>query len=391
MVSLPRVITVDPSGDAARYVRAAVELAERPIIQVDVPSGEEAIAELNRGGYQLLVSSLTLDNGTNGIDLAQIARQVNPQSAVILIDGDGALEPQDEAALHDARIVLFRRPFDAQQFVRVVSAGIEGRDVFKAYAPPVAAVNGNDNLDHGAIPPLDLKAAGQMIDALLTDIGALAIVLASRKGELLLERGAVGYMDRDQLAAILAPMVNTVIDMRQVVGGQQIASLQFYDGETYDVFVLSVGLHYFMCLIFDGQVGSRQFGAVNRFGRRTAEDLIQLLGASAFNLHRPAPSENGNQRHALNESEPQAEEEPIEPLVERAEIWGEPAATPEPEPIRLEPIADFDPSIFDSATVDPGLADELFDPDRLAEIANQTRRERGPLSYDEARELGIIP
>ena len=37
------------------------------------------------------------------------------------------------------------------------------------------------------------------------------------------------------------------------------------------------------------------------------------------------------------------------------------------------------------------LADDLFDPDKLAEIANETRRERGPLSYDEARELGIIP
>ncbi len=390
MVSLPRVITVDPSGDAARYVRAAVQLAERPIIQIDVPSGEEALAELNRGGCHMLVSSLRLDNGTNGVELAQHARQVDPQTAVVLIDAGDELDSQDESALHKARIAVFQRPFDAQQFVRVVVAGIDGRDVFTAYAPLTVSANGGSP-DHGAIPPLDLKAAGQMIDTLLTDIGALAIVLASRGGELLLERGAVGYMDRDQLAAVLAPMVNTVIDMRQVVGGQQIASLQFYDGETYDVFVLSVGLHHFMCLIFDGQIGSRQFGAVNRFGRRTAEDLIQLLGASAFNLHRPTPSENGNRRHMVKAAEPAPQEEPIEPLVERAEVWGEPVAPPEPEPVRLEPIANFDPTIFDKTSIDAGLADELFDPDRLAEIANETRRERGPLSYDEARELGIIP
>jgi hypothetical protein len=60
----------------------------------------------------------------------------------------------------------------------------------------------------------------------------------------------------------------------------------------------------------------------------------------------------------------------------------------------LEPIPDLDLSLFDKKALedlDTSLADDLFDPEKLAEIANETRRERGPLTYDEARELGIIP
>ena len=62
--------------------------------------------------------------------------------------------------------------------------------------------------------------------------------------------------------------------------------------------------------------------------------------------------------------------------------------------MRLEPIADLDVGLFEKdllENLDENLADDLFDPDKLAEIANETRRDRGPLSYEEARQLGIIP
>ena len=125
----------------------------------------------------------------------------------------------------------------------------------------------------------------------------MAIVLASRAGEILLERGAVGYLDREQLTSALLPTVKTTVDMGQLVGGQP-SALHFYDGDRYDVFVLSVGFHHFMCLVFDGQIGSRQFGAVNRFGRRAAEDLIALLGMSAFAISRQSVKRKARRRRA---------------------------------------------------------------------------------------------
>ena len=93
-------------------------------------------------------------------------------------------------------------------------------------------------------------------------------------------------------------------------------------------------------------------------------------------------------------SAPAEKEEVIEPVAVRSEEWGEETKPTEPEPLKLEPIENLDMNIFDQKkldNVDASAADDLFDPDKLAEIANETRRDRGPLSYDEARELGIIP
>ncbi len=391
MVSLARVVTVDPTGVIAQIVRSAVDLTAQPIIQIDVPGSTEALTEIEGKAPDLLITTLGLRDGMDGISLALTVKQALPEMAVIVL-----AEPNDPAELDDnfrreAPFVYLHRPLDPAQFMRFFKAGLDGSDLAAAYVPAAPpAVEINHSADLGLIPPLDIKAAAHVIDTLLTDIGALAIVLATRAGEIVLERGTIGYLDRDALAQALLPTAKTTFDMGQLIGGHP-SSLHFYDGETFDVYVLSVGFHHFMCLIFDGQIGSRQFGAVNRFGRRSAEDLVAILGMSAFAFTAPPVDE----AEPLDVENEEITEEP-EPLIERAEEWSslEPELLPEPEPLHLEPIQNLDLSLFDHMALDnldESAADDLFDPEKLAEIANETRRERGPLSYEEARELGIIP
>lgn len=393
MVALPRVVTVDPTGTIARVLRASIDLLDRPVIQIDVPGGTEALEEMSRADCQLVVTALQLADDMHGIDFAMYVKQSHPNAAVIVLADVNDPDELDPDFRPEAPFVYLHRPVDGAQFMRVLTAGLESGDIFAASAPPVRRIETAE--DMGAIPRLDVNVAERVIDSLLTDVGAMAIVLASRAGEILTERGAVGYLNREQLTSALLPTIRATVEMGQLVGGQP-AALQFYDGDTYDVFVLSVGFHHFMCLVYDGQIGSRQFGAVNRFGRRAAEDLIALLGKSAFTFA-TAPSEEPQSRRRRRPKEEEPPPEPvIEPLIERAAEWvsEEVAPEPEPEPVMLEPIEDLDLSLFDKNTlenIDTAAADDLFDPDRLAEIASETRRERGPLSYDEARELGIIP
>lgn len=387
MAFLPRVLTVDSTGMIARSVRAAIDLSGRAVIQTDVPSAAEALDEAARGSYQVVVAAGQLDDGLSGVELAAQLHHLQPGLAVLIL-GD-----EDERAAHSAHavqappgagFVYLRRPLDAQHFTRALLAGLDGASMtpaVSAYAPAEL------EREIGPVPPIDIKVALRIVDSLLTDVGAMAVILASRTGQVLIERGAVGYLDREQLTGVLLPMVMTTIEMGKLVGGHA-SALQFYDGETYDIFVLSVGLHHFMCLVFDGQVGVRQFGAVNRFGRRAAEDLIALLGANAFIIEYitpPAPRDG--------EAGVIADDEPLEPTAVRAEEW-EQTEMPEPEPVRLEPIEALDLSLFDPnqlASLDENEAEALFDPDTLAQIANETRRDRGPLSYEEARQLGIVP
>lgn len=392
MLTIPRIITVDPQAAVSRMVRAAVALLERPVVQVDVPGSTTALDEIQRGGYSLLVTSLHIDKHMQGFELALRVRQLSPSTAVVIVAEADALEDLDDETRADSPFVYMRRPVDAAQFLAVIHAALQGQDVLNLPTPAAAPVKGTsfemDGL--GPVPALDSKASEVIIDTLLSDVGARAVVLCSRTAQILLERGANGSLDRKQMTQALLPSVQATIGMGELVGGH-IATLQYFDGDSHDVFVLSVGYHHFLALIFDGQAGARQFGVVTRFGRRAAEDLKALLGSAAYTLERapaPAPIEM--------DIPAQAPAEVVEPMAVKAETWEPdvlppPVAAPEPE-AAAEPIADFDASFLDGLSqLDSQTADDLFDPERLAEIANEARRGRGPLTYEEARELGIVP
>ena len=380
MAPTPRLITVDPTGALGRIVRAAIDMIDQSVVFIESANGSDALAELKRGGATLLVTAVELDDEMQGYQLAALARREHPNmGVVVLADYDDA--PLDEGLLADAPFVYLHRGVDTAAFVRVLVAALRAADLASAARPPPASAAAP--VDLGPVPTLDQDAARVVIDALLTDVGAMAIVLASRAGDVQLERGAVGYLDRERLTSALMPMTGTTLQMGDLVGGRT-NTLHFYDGETYDIFVLSVGLHHFLCLIFDGTAGNRQFGAVNRFGRRAAEDLIALLGASAFIIQQPAQQPEPRQRRARR-SEP-APEADFAPIV-RPEI-----KVKEPEPLKLEPIEDLDLSIFDQLEkLDDTDAENLFDPDKLAEIASESRKKDGPIGFDQAQALGIMP
>jgi CheY-like chemotaxis protein len=394
MSAIPRIITVDPTWTISRIVRSAIDLTERAIIQVDVPGTEEAIAELGRGA-QLLVTSLMIGDGSDGIELARRARQSSSHLPIVVLADFDAPMGQDKALLSETAFLYLRRPVDAQSFMRVLIAALDGRNIVSAFDPvTTSAASALPIADLGPVPALDVKAAQVIVDKLLMDVGARTIVLSNRVGEVMLERGSAGYLDRDALTRALLPTVTSTVSMGGLVGGQS-SALSFYDGDTFDVFVLSVGYHHFLSLIYDGASGVRQFGAVTRFGRRGAEDLKALLGASAYTLQAPSPEPVRRKTTGpLPASLP--EEEPL-PLA-KADNWVselEPELLPEPEEtetLRLDPLGDLDLSIFDQLPdLDTNDADALFSPDEMAKLASESRRGRGPISYDEARNLGIVP
>lgn len=381
MASFPRVITVDPTLSIARVIRVATDLVGSPIIQVDVPRGAEALEEIKRGGAQLVITAFELEDEMKGVELALLIKQSQPDSAVVILADEEDPDLQDEETVDGVpRYIYLRRPVDIHQFLRILTAGIRGEDVMAASRAPTTE-SASSPRNHGPLPPLNVESARSIVKRLLADVGAMAILMATRTGEVLLEDGATGYLDREQLTKALAPTVASTIDMSALVGGQPQA-IHFYDGNDKDVFVLSVGLHHFLCIVFDGSAGSRQFGIVNRYGRQAVQDLIALLGAAAFVLERavPRPVEEAPKRKRKSQ-----EAQKIEPVLERAEV-----KLPEPEPLHLDPIKNFDASIFDQlGKLDASAADDLFDLDKLADLVNASSG-RKTITESDAEELGII-
>lgn len=391
MAFIPRVITIDPQASVARLVRAAVDLVDRPVVQVDVPGSREALDEIGRGGYNLVVTALYIDQYANGFELAERVRQLSPSTTVIVLADANDPEAGAAATSADAPFVFLRRPVDSAYWLEVVRAALLGQDVRGVPAPTTQVIAPTPD-DLGPVPSLDLKAATRVVETVLTDVGARSVLLSNRTGNILIERGVNGALDRAALAQALVPTVRTTVHLSDLTNSA-IDTLQYFDGDNHDIFVLSAGYHHFLTLIFDGQTGARQFGAVTRFGRRAAEDLKVLLGPAAHTFQ----SQPVSAPPAPLEPVVEAPEDTVEPVAVRAEAW-EPEPTvsePVPEPMQNDaatPIADFDLSILDGlAALDASAADDLFDPDRLAEIASEQRSGRGPLTYEEARDLGIVP
>lgn len=426
---LPRMMTVDPTGELSRLARAAVAILERPTIQIDVPSSLDALEELGHANFNLVIVSFGLDEHMQGGDFAMRVKEANPETAVIVVASANiaGLAEDIQAA---APFLYLQRPIDGGVFIRAVDAGLNGEDVLAVQFEAVVNTAGQGGFSHhivGAIPSIDKRAAATIIHNLLEAVSPMAVMLSDRAGTVVHETGAVGYFNREELTKALLPSIITTYEMSKIVGGKA-SSLEFFDGERYDVFVLSVGIHHTLSLIFDGAQGRGQFGAVNRYGRRAAEDLVTLIGAGAFltEAERDARATFEMKRAAPVESTPEPEANvepkgrrkrkgatgllnddsgelaayggntPQEPLILRSEEF---EAAPLPSAPTMEPIGDIDFDIFDPnvlASMDMSEADALFDLDNLTDLATsetapQQRKDISKLSYDDARELGILP
>jgi DNA-binding NarL/FixJ family response regulator len=389
MPSSPRVITVDPTWTVARIVRSAMDLIDRAIIQIDVPSGSEALEEVERGGIAVVISDVELSYDMKGFELAMRINRDHPDLPIIILAESD--DPQfDEETLLESPYIYMQRPVDMQQFVRVLSTALEGKnkqEVKDVALKPPTMVAATMEMSFGPVPTLDTNAAIGIINKLGRDLGAMAIIISTRVGEVVLADGAAGYVDSEKLARALIPQITTTLEVKDMLGGQA-STLQYYDGDTYDIFVLSVGLHHYMSVVFPGESGGKQFGPVTRFARRAAEDLIALLGANAWFIQPPTPiaQEAGSEKRKRPKPVEMPEEQDLIPI----EPNRRPSKAAEPEKLTLEPIVDLDLDKLFGADVNVSQADTLFDLDALEKIAAEKPKKSGTLGWDDAIELGLV-
>lgn len=380
MATLNRIVAADYSPVVSNAIRAALDLLERDAVIVNVQSGTAALAEIKRGDVDVLVCAYDLVD-MQGPDLARRAHQQSADLPVVLLAGhsDPVLEPE---TVTDGPLYPLVRAGNAEGFIRTLHALLDGLD------PQDGPVNGLAGVALGPVPRLDVGALGDTLSAILTDVGAMAVVLADREGRILQEMGAVGYVNRDRLTDTLAPVFANMVRIGPLVGGGKPQAMHFYDGDEFDIFALAVGLHHFVCLIFEGSAGSRAFGAVTMFGRRAVQDMLKVIGDPAFTIQmaaEPAAPQAG--RRARKAPKRKTQEIKLEDVaVDQVEAYEPPPAE------TLEPLpddADLEAVLAGLNNVDASELDDLFDPDKLAEIA--AKKHAGErLSFEEAQQLGVI-
>jgi CheY-like chemotaxis protein len=379
MSSIPRIVVVDASPVIARIMHGAMALLSRQYILIEVPTAEDAWDEVLRSDVALLVTAYGIPGEMDGIQLAtRISHESLGTPVIVLAEENDPL--LDRQTLEEAPFQYFVRPV-AEPFLRGLRVALDGEAAVASEEAKPAP-----EMDLGPIPPINVNKLSDIVMPLVRDVGAMGVILADRTGRVLVDQGATGYIDREKLAVIMGPAFARSAEISPLVGGNA-WTMHYYDGERLDVFGLSLGIHYFMCLIFEGS-NRGAFGAVTMFGRRAADQMIEMIGEAAYLLKKPEPLL------------PPKDEEPVakvvEPPARKKKKSDEVAAVPVPAATRpvepaAEPVAAIDVDALFRQSIDENVAASMFDPEALSDLAaSLLSDEEERVGYDEAIDMGIL-
>lgn len=360
----PRILIVDDQRDISRMLRTALETLGHGYVIVDVPSAEEAQLEFRRGPVDLLITDLRLP-GISGLELIRRLHKASTNAAMIVISAYADETAQAEFKRLGA--AFFAKPLELLDFLQGVQDALGSRPAT------------------GEPPRDEEPGIADRMARLRRDLGALAVFLVARDGQIVVRVGDAGAGTLD-LAALFAPLMaafGASLQVSRALGGQAPANVHFYDGNAYDVYSANVGLNFALVILFDGTRGVGQMGLVLRYGRQCADDLLNALrrmgdDADAGKFPRPA--------QALPKTAPLAVAAPAG--VPQAEAKAAPPQAPAHE--AGPPLTPEDLQAIEAAAqnITSQTAASYWEKSEEAEIGDERS---DMLSWEEAAKLGLLP
>ncbi len=265
-----RILLVDDQRTVTSLLRSALETLGRDYTIVEVPSGEEALLELGRGGADLLVVDVRLP-GITGLEVARRVRRLTPKTPVILISGMANVQIELEAQSLGV-LAFLKKPISVDQFLPLARRALGEQP---AEAP--AAAN----------PELDQPGVSERLATLRRDLGADAVHLVDMQGRTTMRAGEITRIDLDPVMAEVIAAVGASLKVSRLLHGLIPSNVHFFDGDDFDIYAANVGQFYAIVIIFDGDRGAGQMGPVMRYGRQCADDLLNSLVMLGVKMDEP--------------------------------------------------------------------------------------------------------
>ena len=425
MASASRVLIVDDQRIIVRLVQALLDSLELQFVIVDAVTGEDALQEFLRAPFALVVTRMRLP-GMHGLELAEEILKASPNTAVAVVEGD-ASEVLYQRAVAAGVAAYLPAPLDTAELAKLIrllygfEEAVEEEETVEE--EPEEEVEPPDPL--GPVPEVEIEPLAARISTLFTDVGALVVLLADRRGNVLAKTGSIKVKDEETFLQELGHTFSRVEHFMPFLGGKNRNGLYFYEGSKYDLYGLNVGVHFYLATVFEGGRGSSKMGSMVRYGRRCVDDLMKKIGKVANKVEAPPPVEPAKKKeeNAPAEAAPKTggliKVTPLsqrpEPAVERVRATPivverpQPAAAPAPPP--PAPAAPKTPArpkkaapasapaaiggLDDlAALLDQGLG--RTDADAFWEqVVDSDSGDLGgageSISFEEARELGLLP
>lgn len=377
-----KILVVDDHYEMLEFLRSMLELSNKGVEVLAVPSAEEGLLELRRTLFDLVITDVRLP-GMSGFDLVRKTKAIKSDTPVIMITAYSTAEGRKEAKELGV-LRYFPKPLDTDEMLTAVHEALYGKS---------AVISKSQALQIEAAAQIVPNRARKRLESLRTDTGAAELLLAKAAGEIIMQVGDGRIKDAAKLMTILANNLEDSYLLAQELGSREPFTLQYHAGETMELYVANVGRDYFLAMFFDMQARRGRIGTVWVFAQRAIKDLKSLLPtAGSLAAADPPKDEPQNEENieappiaatAVPETTPSVNADIIEDGLE-----------PVPEVERGEWL-DIEPDELAELLADDGMVlnetgelNAFWDEALTNTQANEATR---GLTLDEARRQGLIP
>ncbi|HRQ41672.1 MAG TPA: response regulator [Chloroflexota bacterium] len=265
-MSTKRILIVDDEPKVAFFFQKNLEMVDKDYQVKAVNSGSEALVEIQANSFDLIITDLRMP-GMNGLELLRQVRQISPQTQTILVTAFGGHSVWREA--------------DQLQVFRSLSKPLKIPELVTSVREALAQKNKLPNEDVVVMSGESFEAIARRLETLRVDVGAHAMVLADTTGHVLVETGMIPKLDISSTLALLGGIMAASSALTEQLHYPQTVHLTYYEGPPYDLYIVSLGKHFFLTIFFDRRqsvsIPSR-IGIVWLYTRRILDELLELLG-----------------------------------------------------------------------------------------------------------------
>ncbi len=261
-MSAPRILLVDDQRSDSRSYRSRLELSGRAYTVIDVPSGEEALLELNRSSIDLVITGLRLP-GISGLELLEKVRQLSPKARALVITAHPSKEARARA--EELGVVAFlEKPLETSPFLEAVERALEL------------------SVEAGAPVQVLEEEKPRMAERLIQlrrELGADATYLLDDQGRIVVRAGDLTDLDLEAAVHSLMSAFSAGLKVSSLLGSLLPANFQYFDGDSHDIYLTNIGAFYALLIAYRGRQAAGQMGSVVHYGSRAANDLLAALSS----------------------------------------------------------------------------------------------------------------
>jgi CheY-like chemotaxis protein/predicted regulator of Ras-like GTPase activity (Roadblock/LC7/MglB family) len=261
MTARRRVLILDDEAKVAFFLRESLETLGHDLEVVSASSVDEALREIERQRFDLLVTDQRMP-GMTGLELVGKVQERYPDTQFILITAYGSEDLFDEARSLGA-YRYFTKPFHIDDFVQTV----------------VDALDKNDGQPHRLFSEDQADMLSDRLEELRREVGAQCAFASTMEGTLIAQAGIPSGIELDEFLPLAAQDSLTSLAMSRYLGGTHTGNLTYYEGAHHDIYRANVEDEYFLVIVFDRRVQASRIGIVWLYLSRAIENMRRVRAA----------------------------------------------------------------------------------------------------------------